>query len=249
MDLELHELGKVFPGTGEALRDVNLRLPGGSFVTFLGPSGCGKSTVLRLIAGLERPTSGAVRWDGAERERPHGVSFVFQEPRLLPWRRALANVVLPLELAGAGRPAEWQAAGERALRLVGLGDFVRAYPDQLSGGMKMRVSRARALVSAPSVLLLDEPFGALDEITREALNDELLRLWGQERWTAVFVTHNIFESVYLSQQIVVMGRRPGRVLTAIKVPFPYPRQPELRATAEFAACVGELQRILASTAG
>ena len=200
-------------------------------MSLLGPSGCGKSTLLRLISGLVRPSSGTVAWPGAEREPELG--FIFQEPTLLPWATTLANVVLPLKIAGVNRrEAEDRAA--RMLALVGLSGFERSYPRELSGGMKMRVSIARGLVTRPKILLMDEPFAALDEITRHRLNDDLLRLWWDERFTAVFVTHSVFESVYLSGRIVVMAARPGRVVADLDNPAPYPRDDLFRTSAEYA---------------
>ena len=229
--LSIRGLSKVF-GTGTtALAHVDLDLAAGEFVSLLGPSGCGKSTLLRLISGLASPTSGAVSWPGAGRAPELG--FIFQEPTLLPWATTLANVVLPLKLAGVNRrEAEDRAA--RMLALVGLSGFERAYPRELSGGMKMRVSIARGLVTRPKILLMDEPFAALDEITRHKLNDDLLRLWWEERFTAVFVTHSVFESVYLSGRVVVMAARPGRVVADLDNPAPYPRDDLFRTSADYA---------------
>ncbi len=229
--LAIRGLSKVFGNGTTALARVDLDLARGEFVSLLGPSGCGKSTLLRLISGLVRPSSGTVAWPGAEREPELG--FIFQEPTLLPWATTLANVVLPLKLAGVNRrEAEDRAA--RMLALVGLSGFERSYPRELSGGMKMRVSIARGLVTRPKILLMDEPFAALDEITRHKLNDDLLRLWWEERFTAVFVTHSVFESVYLSGRIVVMAARPGRVVTDLDNPAPYPRDDLFRTSADYA---------------
>jgi NitT/TauT family transport system ATP-binding protein len=240
MQIHLDDVGKRFKTTGEVLRGITLSIARGEFVTLLGPSGCGKSTLLRLIAGLEQPTSGTLAIHEVHSADPRrAVSMVFQDARLLPWRRAAANVGLPLELLRV-------AAAERARRIaevlamVGLERYARAYPQQLSGGMKMRVSLARALVTRPELLLLDEPFGALDEITRQVLNDELLRLWQQQQFTAVFVTHNLFEALYLSQRIVVLGRHPGHISYELTVPFAYPRQPELRTEPAFGRLVADL---------
>ena len=248
MDLELRDISKHFASTGQVLERLSLSIAKGEFVTLLGPSGCGKSTLLRVIAGLETPTAGDLLMNGEVTTKPRGLSFVFQEPRLLPWRRALENVMLPLEFTDSTRQQR-RARCEQTLALVGLERYARAFPDELSGGMRMRVSLARALVSEPKLMLLDEPFGALDEITRQSLNDELLRLWQEQQWTAIFVTHNIFEAVYLSQRVVVMGRHPGRILADLKVPFPYPRLPSLRADPAFAQEVGLLQLRLSEAAG
>ncbi len=213
-----------------AVQGVDLDIRQGDLLALLGPSGCGKSTLLRMIAGLAEPSGGTL----ARPEGGEGVGFVFQEPTLMPWATAEANVALPLELRGAprrearGRAREW-------LRLVGLAGFEGAYPRALSGGMKMRVSIARALVTRPRLLLLDEPFAALDEITRFRLNNDLLELWQRERFTVVFVTHSVFESVYLAHRIVVMAAKPGRVADEIAVASPYPRDEEFRTSAAYAA--------------
>ncbi len=229
--LSIRGLSKVFDNGTTALAHVDLDLATGEFVSLLGPSGCGKSTLLRLISGLVRPSSGTVAWPGEVSEPELG--FIFQEPTLLPWATTLANVVLPLKLAGVNRrEAEDRAA--RMLALVGLSGFERSYPRELSGGMKMRVSIARGLVTRPKILLMDEPFAALDEITRHKLNDDLLRLWWEERFTAVFVTHSVFESVYLSGRIVVMAARPGRVVADLDNPAPYPRDDLFRTSADYA---------------
>ena len=210
-----------------ALTGLELAVNEHEFVALLGPSGCGKSTALRLIAGLGRPTAGRIAW-GAEGGRRKGdVGFVFQEPTLMPWATVFDNVWLPLRLSGRRRRQVRPQVME-ALATVGLADFERAYPRELSGGMRMRVSIARALVTRPRLLLMDEPFAALDEITRHRLNDDLLRLWQAQRWTVVFVTHSVFESVYLAQRIVVMAARPGRVVAELPVPAPYPRDETFR---------------------
>jgi NitT/TauT family transport system ATP-binding protein len=230
-------VSKQFSNGTLAVRDVQLDLRQGEFVSLLGPSGCGKSTLLRMIAGLGEPTQGRIDWPtmkhdaGGRPERDLG--FVFQDPTLMPWATALANVMLPLTLKGvAKREAQERAAFK--LALVGLRGFEASYPRELSGGMKMRVSIARALVTQPKVLLMDEPFAALDEITRHKLNDDLLRLWAEAGFTAVFVTHSVFESVYLSQRIVVMAARPGRVMADFEVDAPYPRDDLFRTSADYA---------------
>ena len=210
----------------------------GTFLALLGPSGCGKSTLLRMVAGLDEPTEGRIDWptsphDAAGHAEP-SVGFVFQEPTLMPWASALANVALPLRLAGVGR-AEARGRAQDALDRVELGAFSRAYPRALSGGMKMRVSIARALVTKPRLLLMDEPFAALDEITRFRLNNDLLELWRAERFTAIFVTHSVFESVYLAQRVVVMAARPGRVAADVAIEAPEVRDEAFRTSADYAA--------------
>jgi NitT/TauT family transport system ATP-binding protein len=218
-------ISKRFANGTVALDGANLDVRENEFLSLLGPSGCGKSTLLRLIAGLARPSAGTIAWEGGRSE----LSFVFQEPTLMPWTTALANVALPLKLAHVAR-SESEARAAVALASVGLAGFERSYPRELSGGMKMRVSIARALVTRPKVLLMDEPFAALDEITRFRLNNDLLELWQRERFTTVFVTHSVFESVFLSQRIAVMTARPGRVQTEIAVDAPYPRDAHYRTS-------------------
>jgi NitT/TauT family transport system ATP-binding protein len=231
--VQLKGVGKAFAGGTTALAGLDLKVGQGEFVSLVGPSGCGKSTALRLVAGLSQPTTGEICWaPGAEHRRD--VAFVFQEPTLLPWSRVWANVYLPLRLRGETRAAARDRVDE-ALELVGLADFHNAYPRELSGGMKMRVAIARALVTRPRVLLMDEPFAALDEITRTRLNDDLLRLWGEQRWTVLFVTHSVYESVFLSQRIVVMAARPGRIIDEPHVGAPYPREEAFRRTTDYAA--------------
>ena len=215
-----------------AVQGVDLAVGQGDFVSLLGPSGCGKSTLLRMVAGLIAPSSGRVEVAGGA--ATGDVGFVFQEPTLMPWSNALRNVMLPLRLAGVGR-AEAEARAADALASVGLAGFERAYPRALSGGMRMRVSIARALATRPRLLLMDEPFAALDEITRFRLNNDLLTLWERDRFTAIFVTHSVFESVYLSRRIVVMAARPGRVVESLAVDAPYPRGEEFRTSAAYAA--------------
>ncbi|TAJ36442.1 MAG: ABC transporter ATP-binding protein [Reyranella sp.] len=228
--LAVRDVSKVFANGVKALEDASLEIEAGEFLSVLGPSGCGKSTLLRLIAGLETPSAGSIEW---QQGRPD-LGFVFQEPTLMPWTTALGNVALPLKLAGMAR-SEREARAAEALGHVGLAGFERSYPRELSGGMKMRVSIARALVTAPKLLLMDEPFAALDEITRRRLNTDLLELWQRTRFTAVFVTHSVFESVFLSQRIAVMSPRPGRVLSEIAIPAAYPRAESFGTSAEYAA--------------
>jgi len=224
--LSIKQVGKTFSNGTVALQDMSLDVQEGSFVSLLGPSGCGKSTVLKIIAGLGNLTTGNISWPMAKVDqlgRPdHEISFVFQEPTLMLWATVFDNVWLPLRLKGVKRHKA-RAAVNEALEMVGLQDFASSYPRELSGGMKMRVSIARALVTRPKLLLMDEPFAALDEITRSKLNDDLLRLWQQMNWTIIFVTHSVFESAYLSNRIVVMAARPGRVVADIAVDAPYPR--------------------------
>ena len=226
----IRDVSKVFANGIQALGSASLDIAAGEFLSVLGPSGCGKSTLLRLIAGLAEPTAGTIAWPQG---RPD-LGFVFQEPTLMPWATALGNVALPLKLRGVAR-SEREARAAEALAGVGLRGFERSYPRELSGGMKMRVSIARALVTAPKLLLMDEPFAALDEITRRRLNTDLLELWQRTHFTAVFVTHSVFESVFLSQRIVVMSARPGRVRSELTIPAPYPRSETFGTSAEYAA--------------
>lgn len=231
--VRLAGIGKAFANGVVALRDLSFDVREGEFVSLLGPSGCGKSTVLRILAGLADASEGDVAWS-ARRPVTGELGFVFQEPTLMPWASVAANVRLPLRLQAIDRKAADGRAAE-AIRLVGLGGFERAYPRELSGGMKMRVSIARALVTRPRLLLMDEPFAALDEITRFKLNNDLLALWARERLTIVFVTHSVFESVYLSSRVLVMAARPGRVVADIAIDAPYPRDEAFRTSSDYAA--------------
>jgi NitT/TauT family transport system ATP-binding protein len=231
----LGNVGKTFANGVVALEGFDLDVRAGEFLSLLGPSGCGKSTALRIIAGLSEPTAGTVEWPQAhagEAEDPRRIGFVFQEPTLMPWATVAANVRLPLKLRGLGSTA--QPRVEAALARVGLSGFARSYPRELSGGMKMRTSIARALVTEPRLLLMDEPFAALDEITRFRLNNDLLALWQSLDKTVVFVTHSVFESVYLSRRIVVMTPRPGRVFADLTIEAPYPRDERFRTSADYA---------------
>jgi NitT/TauT family transport system ATP-binding protein len=243
--VSLRGVGKTYTSGVAALSGLDLEVRAGEFVSLLGPSGCGKSTALRLIAGLSQAGTGTIQRRGVEGDGETG--FVFQEPTLMPWADVTANVRLPLDLTGA---AASSGAVERALVRVGLADFATAYPRELSGGMKMRVSIARALVTEPPLLLMDEPFAALDEITRFKLNNDLIGLWHELRRTVIFVTHSVFESVFLSQRIVVMTPRPGRVFADIAIPAPYPRGEEFRTSAEYAGyCRTVSQALAAAMAG
>ena len=227
----MNGVGKVFAGGVTALSDMNLSVAGGEFVSLLGPSGCGKSTALRLIAGLMQPTTGKVIWQGGHDSGDLGV--VFQEPTLMPWATVEKNVWLPLRLKGESL-SDARPRIAQALEMVGLERFANAYPRELSGGMKMRVSIARALVTRPRLILMDEPFAALDEITRNRMNYDLLALRDRLGCTVIFVTHSVFESVYLSDRIVVMAPRPGRVAEEMTVTAPM-RDEEFRTSADYAA--------------
>lgn len=241
-------LGISFPGGQSALRDVELSVQRGEFVSIVGPSGCGKSTLLRIIAGLVEPTSGTISVNGQKpkqaRRKSTRVAFVFQDPTLLPWRSVVGNIRLPLELHRVPR-YECVKPIANSLRLIGLSAAdAEKFPRMLSGGMRMRVSLARSLVTEPDLLLLDEPFGALDDMLRQRLNEDLLRIWAEQGWTGLFVTHNVSEAVFLSQRILVMSQTPGTIARVVQVPFDYPRPPELRARAEFARLAGEVSRYL-----
>jgi len=243
--VRLRGVTKVYDSGVAALGPLDLDVGKGEFVSLLGASGCGKSTALKLIAGLSAPTSGTV----AVARRPSGVSarhsigFVFQEPTLMPWTSVRENVRLPLKLAHAP-VAEANARVAEALAQVALSEFADAYPRELSGGMKMRVSLARALVTDPDILLMDEPFAALDEITRFRLNNDLLSLWRNLRKTVIFVTHSVFESVYLSQRVIIMTSRPGRIGAEVRIDAPEPRDEDFRTSAEYAAYCREVSHAL-----
>ncbi|MCZ8545925.1 ABC transporter ATP-binding protein [Mesorhizobium qingshengii] len=250
--LALRGVGKVFSNGVTALSDVNLTIREGDFLSLLGPSGCGKSTALRLIAGLSTPTSGVLDWRAEGSLDRSNIGFVFQEPTLLPWASVFDNVWLPLRLKGVSRAKAAPAVMEMLARvhLTGVEDAV---PRELSGGMKMRVSIARAMVTKPRVLLMDEPFAALDEITRFKLNNDLLELWQDERFTVVFVTHSVFESVFLSNRVVVMAARPGRVFDELAIEASYPRDEAFRTSPDYAALCRQTSDVLVnaikSTAG
>jgi NitT/TauT family transport system ATP-binding protein len=238
---------KVFPTDAaaiEALRDVNVDIQPGQFVSFVGPSGCGKSTLLKLIGGLIEPSSGRISVGGRDVAGPRrDIGVMFQTPVLFPWRTVLENVLLPIEVFGLDpRSATEKARG--ILRLVGLEERERAYPRELSGGMQQRTALSRVLVVDPPIILMDEPFGALDEFTRERMNLELLRIWQERRQTIIFVTHSIAEAVFLSDRVVVMGTGPGRVLSVIDVPLPRPRSVEIMKSAQFSSLVFEIREYL-----
>ena len=259
--IECRELGVRFFSERravQALQGVDLSVREGEFLALLGPSGCGKSTLLRVVADLIGGATGQVRVLGGTPARARAqrdIGFVFQDAALLPWRTVLANVSLPLEVAQGRRGADGTEGTEGArgrgratprelLALVGLAGWENAYPHELSGGMRQRVSIARALVSAPRILLMDEPFGALDEITRDRLNDELLRIWRETRTTILFVTHSIYEAAYLAQRVLVMAASPGRVREIVPVDLPEPRRIALRETPEFARLAARLRTVL-----
>ena len=248
--ISLKRVNKRFPNGTLALQDMSLEIGDHDFISFLGPSGCGKSTALRLIAGLTRVSGGALDW---HLKAPPGspsidrvLSFVFQEPTLMPWATVFDNVYLPLRLSGVSREAADKTVMD-ALAMVGLTKFSPVYPRELSGGMKMRVSIARALITHPRLLLMDEPFAALDEMTRNKLNNDLLAIWKEHRFTVIFVTHSVFESVYLSNRIVVMAPRPGRVIEEIRIDEPYPRSDGFNTSTRYTAHCVAVSRSLHSS--
>ncbi|WP_277976233.1 ABC transporter ATP-binding protein [Pantoea endophytica] len=242
--IEVLSAEKIYPNGTRALLPVDLTIRQGEFVSLLGPSGCGKSTLLKMIAGLIEPTDGKsmlFRRDRRENQRDLPLSFVFQEATLMPWSNVHKNVRLPLDLAGVPR-AEADTRVREILELVGLGQFGHVLPRELSGGMQMRVSIARGLVTRPKVLLMDEPFGALDEITRNKLDSDLLDLWQEQKLTVVFVTHSIQEAVFLSQRVIMMAARPGRVVDDIRIETALPRDDEFRVSQNFTHYAQQLQR-------
>jgi NitT/TauT family transport system ATP-binding protein len=239
--IQIADVSRTFAGRVRALDRLSLSITAGDFVAILGPSGCGKSTLLRLIAGLDRPSTGNI---SAQIDRQNKIAYVFQDAHLLPWRNVLRNVMLPLELAGVNRNIRREKAVD-ALASVGLSDALDRYPAQLSGGMRMRVSLARAMVTDPQLLLLDEPFAALDEITRQRLDEQLRQLWQARGMTVIFVTHSTAEAVFLADRAVVMSGRPGRVVLDRAIQLPEQRVAPLRATPEFAAQTADLYAALA----
>ncbi|PBI85234.1 Aliphatic sulfonates import ATP-binding protein SsuB [Variovorax boronicumulans] len=242
--VEVLSAEKTYPNGTQALLPVDLSIAEGEFVTLLGPSGCGKSTLLKMVAGMLEPSDGRLlvwRKPVAQlHDCPHKMSFVFQSPTLMPWASVQTNVRLPLDLAGVPRK-EADARVTESLALVGLEKFASALPRALSGGMQMRVSIARGLVTQPDLLLMDEPFGALDEITRHKLDADLLELWRKKKLTVIFVTHSIHEAVFLSSRVVMMAARPGRVVEQFQIDEPYPRQADFMVTPEFARYAKQLQ--------
>ncbi len=239
--LEMSGVGRTFTDGTAALTELDLRVRRGEFVSVVGPSGCGKSTLLRLASGLDSPTAGTLG------VAPGRLGYVFQDPTLLPWRSVRRNVELLAELEGVPRD-ERRRRVDRVLRLVGLEGFAKARPAALSGGMRMRASLARSLVLEPELFLLDEPFGALDELTRERMNDELLALFTDRALTVVFVTHSVAEAVFLSGRVAVMSPRPGRIVGEVAVPFPYPRPPGLRFEPEFGRLAARVSALLRAPA-
>jgi NitT/TauT family transport system ATP-binding protein len=250
--VEVLSVEKTYPNGTQALLPVNLTVQEGEFITLLGPSGCGKSTLLKMVAGLLGPSDGRLllwRKPVADVESTgHRLSFVFQEATLMPWASVMANVRLPLDLAGVPRPLA-VARVRAALLLVGLEKFETNLPRELSGGMQMRVSIARGLVTEPTLLLMDEPFGALDEITRNRLDAELLDLWRGKKLTVIFVTHSIYEAVYLSNRVIVMAARPGRIVEEVLIDEPYPRGADFRVSTSFSQYAKRLQDSLLRASG
>lgn len=239
--IQIQDLGVVLTDT-TILDSLSLEIPQGQWVAIVGPSGCGKSTLLRTIAGLTKPSTGTITWGQPSSPRPP-LAFVFQDPTLLPWRTVYDNIRLPLELSDGRQSAQQTAIAEK-VQLVGLDERdMNKFPRMLSGGMKMRVSLARALITNPAVLLLDEPFAALDEILRQQLNEDLLRIWTTNRTTTVMVTHNVAEAIFLAERILVMGDH-GQLLADVAVPFTYPRQRTLRTTLQFAEVNQQISEIL-----
>jgi len=243
--ISLHGVDKRFATGVTALQGVDLQVEEQEFVSLLGPSGCGKSTVLRLIAGLDRASGGQVESPALAASPAADTAFVFQDATLMPWASVFDNVWLPLRLAGESRGDSRQRVLD-ALHLVGLTGFERAFPAELSGGMRMRVSIARALVTRPRLMLMDEPFAALDEFTRHKLNDDLLACWQSQRFATLFVTHSVLESVFLSQRVLVMGARPGRVVAEVLVEEPYPRRAAFRESPRYHAACAQLHAALAT---
>jgi NitT/TauT family transport system ATP-binding protein len=243
-EIAFEGVSKRFRNAAVALEGISLKVERGDFVTFLGPSGCGKSTLLKLASGLSPVSEGRVQVNGMTPANARQMmSFIFQDATLLPWRTVEQNVGLELELEHAARPASAERVA-KMLDLVGLGHVAKRYPRQLSGGMKMRVSIARALVTRPRILLMDEPFAALDEISRDRLNEELLRLYAEQKWTVLFVTHSVAEAVFLSSRIVILAAHPGRVAHEMTVDLPWPRTAETRESKKYEELVTQASRML-----
>ncbi len=243
--LALQGVDKRYDNGTLALQGVDLAIGEHEFVSLLGPSGCGKSTALKMIAGLSNVSKGQIAWPGSTgQDHAKDISFVFQEPTLMPWAKVFENVWMPLRLKGISRDAA-RAQVDEALAKVGLEQFSHVYPRELSGGMKMRVSIARAMVTQPRLLLMDEPFAALDEMTRFKLNNDTLALWQAKKFTTIFVTHSVYESVYLSNRIIVMAARPGRVIADIAIDEPYPRSDAFRTMPRYAQWCVQVSQALA----
>jgi NitT/TauT family transport system ATP-binding protein len=247
-EIQFRAVGKRFsPASAPVLEKISLSIEQGEFVSIIGPSGCGKSTFLKLVAGLSPCSQGEIQVNGMTPANAREiVSFIFQDATLLPWRTVQKNVALALELEGRTRD-QTAATTERLLQLVGLSHVAQHYPRQLSGGMKMRASIARALATNPRILLMDEPFAALDEMTRDRMNEELLRLRAEHHWTALFVTHSVAEAVFLSSRVIVLAPHPGRVAHDLDIDLPYPRTSEIRESKEFDDLVNRTSRLLRET--
>lgn len=244
--ISMDRVSKQFGKSVLAVDKMSLDIHEGEFITFLGPSGCGKSTALKMIAGLLPVTSGSISITPPDEDSEQDLGFVFQEPTLMPWGTVFDNVFLPLRLVGVKRP-DAESRVMEALKEVGLSRFAGSYPRELSGGMKMRVSVARAMVTRPRILLMDEPFAALDEMTRSKLNDDVMRLAQEHKLTVIFVTHSVFESVYLSTRVVIMAARPGRLTADMPLETPWPRSDEWRISPEFSAEARRVSETLKGT--
>jgi NitT/TauT family transport system ATP-binding protein len=248
--ITVDELSMVYQGRGEpviALQNINLDLEQGKFGSIIGPSGCGKSTLLRLVADILKPTAGSIRVGDAspqEARKQHAFGFVFQSPTLLPWRNVIDNVELPLDIVGRESGRRSSRLATDLLDLVGLRNFEKSYPFELSGGMQQRAAIARALILRPSVLLLDEPFGALDEITRQRMNLELLRIWAESGTTALLVTHSITEAIFMSDEVYIMSARPGRIVETIQIPLARPRTLDMMRSPVFFECANRVRDAL-----
>lgn len=246
--IQVKGVDKTYSNGTVALKDADLSVKEGEFVSLLGPSGCGKSTLLRIMAGLGEATNGSVEWWEQDYavvgKKGKRLAFVFQNATLMPWARVRQNIRLPLDLHQKMPKDEAIDAVDNVMEMVGLRDFADAYPRELSGGMQMRASIARALVTSPNVLLMDEPFGALDEMTRNRLNDDLLGLWQAKGWTIIFVTHSVYEAVYLSSRVVVMASQPGRIIHEVPIDAPYPRSGGFRNSPAFSDYCREVSQAL-----